>query len=386
MILQNERFKELSQSLGGMNQEHIESFFYWNNPLTLKHWTMNVVELLMITGALLGLVHAIRWFKKHGDPTNICVWCATVVYILIIEPPLYFPELFGLDVIFQVAFIHNEFTVGGIFNRTPLYIIALYPTTIYTSFVLIQRLNIFDQPQGIWLGAISIGFVNHCFYEIFDHYGPQYGWWLWDYDLTASKPALGSVPLYSLVSFSFTGAVAFAYLSKRYIVDYVARGNWTLGRLAWRTFTVGGLTPGLLALLSPHLLYSMVNHAANIDIVTVFYYLQLAAFIGIALYAITKSTVREKVTLDNEGIVRDFPYNFAVIYLLVFAGLWLYALPEYQEAVNGITERGTPIGSFPYTLLCFAGCVFILRTIYVKTTTAKNEQSENSDFDGNLEY
>lgn len=366
MILQNERYKELSDSLGGMNQAHFESFFYWNNPLELKHWTMNVVEILMIVGAVLGLIHAIRWFRKHGDPSNICVWVATVIYILIIEPPIYFPEAFGLDAIFQVVFIHNEFTLGGIFNRTPLYIVALYPATIYTSFVLIQRLNIFDRPYGIWFGAISVGFVNHCFYEIFDHFGPQYGWWLWDYDLVASKPALGSVPLYSLVSFSFTGAVAFTYLAKRYILNYIARGHWTFGKLAWRTFTVGGLTPALLAVMSPHLLYSMVDVSANTDFVTVCYYLQLAVFAGVALYAINQSAVNDSLPRNEGGLLRDFTFIFPVIYLLVFAGLWLFAFAEYSGAVDGITSRGTPIGSLPYTVICFVGCVHILRAVNVR--------------------
>ena len=59
MSIHNDRYHELTeQHFGGMNEAALDQFFYANNPLALKHWTMNVVEALMIAGAVWGLLHA----------------------------------------------------------------------------------------------------------------------------------------------------------------------------------------------------------------------------------------------------------------------------------------------------------------------------------------
>jgi hypothetical protein len=44
---------------------------------------------------------------------------------------------------------------------------------------------------------------------------------------------------------------------------------------------------------------------------------------------------------------------FGPLYLVVFAVLWLSALPDYAGAIEGTTNSGTPIGNVAYATLCF---------------------------------
>ena len=96
------------------------------NPFDLAHWTMPVLELVIIAGAVFALVHAVRRLRA-GDPINLALWCASLVYLFVTEPPLYFPEWFGLDEQYGFIFAHNLFTVQFMWDRLPLYIIAIYP-------------------------------------------------------------------------------------------------------------------------------------------------------------------------------------------------------------------------------------------------------------------
>ena len=57
------------------------------NPFDLASWTMPILELLIIAGAIFALVHAIRRFRQ-GDPINLALWFAPLVYLLVTEPPV----------------------------------------------------------------------------------------------------------------------------------------------------------------------------------------------------------------------------------------------------------------------------------------------------------
>jgi hypothetical protein len=50
----------------------------------------------------------------------------------------------------------------------------------------------------------------------------------------------------------------------------------------------------------------------------------------------------------------------AVIYLGVFAVLWVTALPDYLQASGGRTAIGAPIGNVNYVLLCAAAGLAVL--------------------------
>jgi hypothetical protein len=56
-------FTQLVERLGGFTPQNIESWAFVKSPFTLSHWTMNVVEVLLIVGALWGLRHSVARFK-----------------------------------------------------------------------------------------------------------------------------------------------------------------------------------------------------------------------------------------------------------------------------------------------------------------------------------
>ena len=81
----------------------------------------------MIAGAVLALVYAIVRLRRHNDPTNLVLWFGAIAYLLIIEPPLYFPAAFGIADHVDTMFAHNVFTVDFLWGRLPLYIVADLP-------------------------------------------------------------------------------------------------------------------------------------------------------------------------------------------------------------------------------------------------------------------
>ncbi|TGD70409.1 hypothetical protein E4634_21100, partial [Mangrovimicrobium sediminis] len=160
MSIVSEEYLELARrGAGGVNEAALETLVYWNNPLAL-------------------------------------------VYLLVTEVPLYFPHLLGLDI--GLVFMHNEFSAGILYNQTPLYIVALYPALIYPCYVLARDSGLFERRFGLLSGAVCVGFAHHCFYEVFDNFGPQYAWWVWNFDNPLVSLRLAAVPFASIVVFSLT--------------------------------------------------------------------------------------------------------------------------------------------------------------------------------------
>lgn len=355
----SETFQQLAGKLGGFNPAALHSFMYWNNPFALKHWTMNVVEILMIAGAGLGLAHAIGVFRQQRNPAGLFIWFAAFMYMLVAEVPLYFPQLIGGDPN-QVYFLHNEFTVGFFYDRAPLYIMALYPAMLYPIYLFIERAGIFEFRFGFFLGAVCVGFTHQCFYEIFDHFGPQYGWWIWNYKMFDAT--LASVPLSSLFTFSFFAPFAFALLTRLLLSRYVNKcreagrkaASW---QLVARAVITGTLTVAFAALISPDSYHPLLPGPHGVKLLAALSFLLLAGAGLITFFALLGA--RQQDT-PLQGVLAGYPLTFFAAYLAVFAALWVYALPEYLAAVNGITARGTPIGSLPYVIGCYFCCLFIL--------------------------
>lgn len=348
-------FDYLSGKLGGFNPDALDTFFYLNNPFALKHWTMNVVELVLCVGALLAFMHAVRIYRRTDNPTNLCYCFVSIGYLFAVEVPLYFPQLTGADPN-NLYFLHNEFTAGLIYDRTPLYIVALYPALTYPAYVITERTGIFSQKWGLLFGAISAGFLHHCFYEIFDHFGPQYGWWVWNY--SRFNATVGSVPLSSVYTFSFVGAAGLALATRLLIATYVNR------RLAAALHLSGLHLVGLCAIASLAVLVPVVfatpdtyyqillpaPPAPLVEKIVSFSILTLAAFV----------TIRVFLRMESTTGTNRYPLDFLGFYLIVFAALWIYAIPEYMNATGGITDRGTPIGSLAYVGGCYMLCLLLL--------------------------
>ena len=197
----------------GFSCEHAAPVVHIRNPFDLANWTLPVLELTVVAGAVLALWWAIRRLRRDGDPVNLVIWFSTVIYLLIVEPPLYFPTVFGVDDTIGAVFAHNVFTVEFMYDRLPLYIVALYPAMMMLAYEIVRSLGVF-RDRGAVIGAVCVGFVHHCFYEIFDQLGPQLRWWAWNTDNAINRPMLASVPMSSVLLFATVGPALVALFTQ----------------------------------------------------------------------------------------------------------------------------------------------------------------------------
>jgi hypothetical protein len=318
-------------------------------PWELANWTMPLLEVIIIGGAVFALVHAIRRHRA-GDPTNLALWFASLVYLLVTEPPLYFPEWFGLDRLYGFIFAHNQFTVQFMWDRLPLYIVAFYPAFSQLAYELVRSLGIFAR-RGALTGSVAVAFTCQVFYEVFDHIGPQLKWWAWNMDNDiVNHPALASVPMTSMVLFASVSMGAMTYL----VVRLASR--WSL---VPSILVAGVLTPPTMAIAGIPSSFFKGNSTAQAWVLGV--ELALLWIVGIWIVA---SCLR---WAGSGREVSTFARYYPAVYLGGMAAIWLSALPAYVAADNGVTSDGTPIGSGPYALACFAGAGLLLVALHRRT-------------------
>jgi hypothetical protein len=328
-------FDAIARSLGGFTCDHAPAIIHLRNPLALTNWTLPVLELMMVTGAVMALVHAVQRLRRHGDPANLALWFATVVYLFVIEIPLYFPNVFGIQDQIGVVFAHNVFTVQFLFDRLPLYIVALYPAVVSLAYEIVRSLGVF-RDRGIVAGAICVGFVHHCLYEVFDQLGPQLRWWAWNTANPINHPMLASVPMTSVFIFATLGPIVVTVLVLRLV-----RGT----HLAWRTVLAGALVPVGVALFSiPTSLFG--GRHPHTGVQAVIFSTELAVITVIALPILIRQW-RQGSASPNR-----FVAVFATLYLVVLTVLWAGALGNYVTAIHGITASGTPTGNIGYAAVC----------------------------------
>jgi hypothetical protein len=341
------------------------------NPFELSNWTLPVVELLMVSGALMALVLAIRRLRRDGDPTNLALWFASVVYLLIIEPPQYFPEAFGVADQLGVVFAHNVFTVDFMYDRLPLYIVALYPATITLAFDVVRAVGVFDR-RGAVIGSVCVGFVNGCFYEVFDHLGPQLRWWAWNDDNPLNHPMMNSVPMTSVVIFAMVAPAALAFFVHVFVGRRIARGRSVRGwGLTWRTLAAGALVAPAMTLLS--LPTSVFERHKTVQAVV--FAAELVLFAVVAVPVLVQQWRRTR--REGTEYPSTFVKVFGALYLAIFAVLWLTALPDYAGAIDGMTSSGTPIGNVAYATVCFVFAGYC--AVGVSTVVRRGQQRPVSD-------
>lgn len=357
----SEPFRRMAEGLGGISCDAANPVVALRSPLGLENWTLPVVEALMVAGAALALAHAIRTRRRTGDPSNLALWCAAVVYVLVLEPPLYFPHQLGIEDHLDLIFVHNVFSVDFLYDRMPLYIVALYPAGIYLATALVSRLGVFER-RGRVVGAVCVGFVHHCFYAPFDHIGPQLRWWAWNPDAAVSRPALGSVPLVSTVLFSLV-APALLVVAWRLVVAEPAargalddRGTWAW---VWRAGATGAVTPLLLGIAGAPVSYLTLAEDPNLTLMSVLLYGTIVAAAVVALPALAAGG-RPAAQRTGDRLLDGYATVHGAVYLAVFAVLWLTALPDLLDAEGGVTADGAPVGSLPYALACAAVCVWVI--------------------------
>jgi hypothetical protein len=321
-------------------------------PWDLANPTLPLLELLVIGGAVFALVHAVRRHRE-GDPINLALWFASLVYLFVTEPPLYFPEWFGLDRLYGFIFAHNQFTVQFMADRLPLYIVAFYPMISQVAYELVRSLGIF-RSRGALTGSVAVAFACQVFYEVFDHLGPQLKWWAWntDNDLV-NHPALASVPMNSMLLFASVSMGAMTYLVVRLTGD--TQRGWSL---VPRILLAGVLTPPTMAIAGLPSSFAGANITARAWILGV-----ELALLWLAGAWIFVSHLRNPDRGPDESL-SAFARFYPAVYLGAMAAFWISALPAYFAADDGTTGDGTPIGSGPYALACFLGAGLLLTAAY----------------------
>ncbi|GAB3388327.1 hypothetical protein [Amycolatopsis echigonensis] len=319
-------------------------------PWELAHWTMPLLEVLIVGGAVFALWHAVRRYRA-GDPVNLALWWASLVYLVVTEPPLYFPEWFGLDRLYGFIFAHNRFTVQFMGDRLPLYIVAFYPVISQLAYELVRSLGIFRR-RGPLAGAVAVAFACQVFYEVFDQVGPQLGWWAWNpANRIVNQPALASVPMTSMLLFASVSMAAMTYLVVRFTGG---RRGW---RLVPRILAAGVLTPFTMAVAGlPSSLFGGDHPDPTAQAWVLGVELALVWLAGAGL-VVAQLRSGERGTDEPLSV---FGRYYPAIYLLGMAVCWIGALPAYLGARDGVTSAGTPIGSGPYALACFVAAGLLL--------------------------
>lgn len=347
----------------------------FRNPLRLENWTLPVLEVTVIAGAVLALVYAIIRLRRHKDPTNLVLWFGAISYLLVIEPPLYFPAAFGIGEHVDTMFAHNVFTVDFLWGRLPLYIVAIYPMMATMAFEIVRTLGVFRR-YGVLAGAACVGFVHHAFYEIFDHLGPQLRWWEWTLDNEINQPFFASVPVSSVVVFAALWPMSLALFVQLFVGRHVDAGRTFSGlQILARTVAAGVLASlGTAVLPLPATVVGAISGSDTLE--GVVYIAELAIIAAVAVPVLVGQWLRLRRDPAERRYANPVILGYAALYLAVMAVLWATALPAYFAALNGVTADGDPIGSLWYALACLVAaglCVAAAGTV----APARTGQSGN---------
>jgi hypothetical protein len=350
----SDSFRALARELGGIACESARPWVTLRSPGQLRHFSMPIVEVAMIGGALAAFAHALRVRRTSGRAADLALWLAAVVFVLALEPPLYFPQQLGAGDFLDVIFVHNVFTVQLLYDRLPLYIVALYPSGIYLAYQLVARLGVFER-RGRLVGAIAVGFVHQCFYEIFDHLGPQLRWWAWNPRVPYNRVALGSVPLVSMVLFAIVAPAALAYLWRLLVAEPETRGALGGASLAARTLLAGLLAPILLTVVgAPVSLLMLAPHPRHL-LIAACLYAAIVVIGAITAHAFAGAPAPPAPTA-RDRVLDGYPLWHGIAYLAIFGALWLTALPALLAADAGRTADGAPVGNPIYAAACALFC------------------------------
>lgn len=341
----------LSATLGGFGCGPIA--INLRNPADLSNWSLPVLEALMLIGAVAAVIFAVRRWREHHDPTPLALAVAGVVYVLVVEIPLYFPQRFGVENDIGTIFVHNVFTVEFIADRLPLYIVALYIALPLLAYEIVRSLGIFER-RGAMLGAVTVGAVHSSFYEVFDHLGPQLRWWAWNSENSNNHPFFDAVPMTSVTLFSLVAPIGLTYLLRRLVTQPSAAGRIRLPGALSRAVLVGALVP--IAMTLGALPTKLVGD--DTDLQGLLFSVELIAAWAIAIATLV-AAVRTRAVEPSAYVA-----VFGPLYLAVMAALWVSALPDYFDADNGITPDGTPVGNLPFAAVCFtAGLLAVVAAL-----------------------
>jgi hypothetical protein len=338
------------------------AFLTLHNPFALQNWTFPLIELLLVVGAGACLVHAIRRYRRYQDASNLVIWGSLILALLFIEPITYFPQWFGLEDAMGLTFIHGQFSIQFLYDRLPLYIVAMYPVFGCVGYALIQRTGILKR-NNAFVSSVCVAIAFMCLFEIVDTVGPQWGWWIWNQDLSTSKPSVGPIPYLSLQSFSLVMPFAIALLT-RWIVKSPHRGGWRIVRdivivsvAVWPLF-MGFQLPAML------LNFAGLPLTTSRGIVAWTLIIGALMITGWAFYGAYRARLADPSLLP-EGVRGDrFPLICVSVYVVCGAIFWLAALPGYFAAVDGVAPSGNPVGSLSLGVAAFAVTIALTFAAY----------------------
>jgi uncharacterized membrane protein len=146
-----------------------------------------------------------------------------------------------------------------------------------------------------------------------------------------------------MVGFAFVGPIALTlatqlFVPKSVVADkgHAEDASRRVRRFALGTLLAGLLTPVIFVLLTLDTWFSLLG----IEMTPRSEMVASVATVGTALL------------LTVGQLLRLTTFSSRV--------LWLYALPDYCSAVEGVTSQGYPIGSLPYVLGCSGLAIFFL--------------------------
>lgn len=311
------------------NTEATQALIYFNRPSELIDWSFLAIEFIVIGGALLGLLHAWRYFKKTGAPGGLLTWLGCFVYGLSIDILSYYTV---------ENFWHGEFSVMFLYNRLPLYIACFYPAFIYHAYMNIRRYEFSPVVE-----AVSVGFFASFMYLIFDNLGPMMGWWVWDMNDPTTWPYISNVPLTSYHWF-FTFTTAFAFIN-RYISWELPKQRANRGKMiAWHT------SQPVLTILTGSLLFIPYNLFGQgmppYDSLPWDKSLHLAALVhvlGFSLAGWIFFIHWRKPKMDRDSLLLMFPFMFlaghAFMYVIAFER---YFRADSQGTINELAVSNLP--------------------------------------------
>ena len=315
------------------NSEATQALISLNGPDALRDWSYLAIEFIILAGAVLALVHALRHRRLVGNASALLTLAGCFSYGLLIDIVSYYTV---------ESFWHGEFSVMFLYNRLPLYIALFYPAFIYHACMTIRRFGFSPLIEGI-----SVAFYGGLTYLIFDNLGPSLGWWIWDRSDPTTLPYLNSVPVTSYHwFFLFTGT--FAVLSRVVCTDWLAagksRGVVAAGFVAlpFATCAIGGL------LFVPYNLFAYNGMP------------ELAAALHATAFALAGGVFLlhfRQPTSKRDKLLMVFPLT----YLVGHAYLYIAKFDLFfAVGADGLTPEGLAVGNLPAACLAIVASAAIL--------------------------
>jgi hypothetical protein len=202
---------------------------------------------------------------------------------------------------------------------------------------------------------------------VIDTVGPQWGWWAWNTGLPTSKPSLGPLPYLSVMMFSLVLPFAAASMTLWLRRDS-DRGGWYVARDI--VIASVAVWPFMFACQLPiQLLESAGMTTYTARLVTTWTYIAAAAAITAYAFVGAYRTRRTDPGFIPAGVRGDrFALCCVVVYLVLAAVFWIAALPDYFEAVGGLTAEGSPTGSLVFGVAAYLSAIALLVGAHLGTT------------------